>query len=201
MGETAQSSVIAVSWHRLVIKGLDNWQPMSPFRSQRHEVQFVIMWTIMGVFLPMALTNLLDFNWTYFVLSLLVVPFFIFKISFYFPAKAVNVNVSFGESFRMTDGYFWKFLFTVIRVYFLFTLLCLVVVSVVGFLGGMFVKLWYSSTGMSIFDMQMYTQIFVQPTINVLLMVYFQPIYTILGVTTLSNFYLHAVQNPKKALP
>ena len=188
-------AVIAVSWHRLVLLGRNNYEPMAFSNPQRHELEFVIMWTVLGTILPVILAALFQMDIWLIVLMFVISPYLFFKVSFYFPAKALNSNVSLKSSFQLTGGYFWKFFFAIIRsiirvgfIYFIFSMVVNIFVSRLA-------QTWYGNEITSDFMRGMYEQVVGQPIMSVALLFIFQPLFTVLGVTVLSNYFQYAMQN------
>jgi len=114
-------SVIAISWHRLVILGKDNYKPMSIFKPKFYEVQFILLLVLLNSIQLLALLSpFIPVNF-FIVMPILMITtvvigmFLFFKLSFCFPAKAVNRPMSFKKSFSLTRGYFLKIFFTSIR--------------------------------------------------------------------------------------
>ncbi|PCJ97789.1 MAG: hypothetical protein COA45_08865 [Zetaproteobacteria bacterium] len=188
-------AVIAVSWHRLVLLGRGNYEPMDFLKPQKHELDFVIMWTMLGTILPASMVFFFQIDLWLIVLTLIILPYLFFKVSFYFPAKALNSSVSLKSSFQLTSGYFWKFSFAIMRscirvgvIYFLFAL-------IVGSIAASLAQTLYGDQMTSDIVRSMYEQLIGQSIMSVILVFLFQPLFTVLGVTVLSNYFQHAMQN------
>lgn len=188
-------AVVAVSWHRLVLLGRNNYTPMSLLNPQRHELEFVIMWTILGTILPASMVFLFKIDIWLLVMMLIIFPYLFFKASFYFPAKALDSNVSLRASFQLTNGYFVKFSFAMIRACIrigaVYALVALIISSVATSLA----QQWYGEQITSDLVRSMYEQLIGQPIMSVIIVFLFQPVLTVLGVTVLSNYFQHAMQN------
>ena len=103
---------LAISWHRVVINGPDNYVPMNPFKPKKHEFAFVGASFLIGV----------GFSIIVFIAATLKSPVMIFamiavflvaiylalRLMFYFPAKAVNAQITLREAYSLSKGYLWK---------------------------------------------------------------------------------------------
>ena len=188
-------AVVAVSWHRLVLLGTEGYEPMHALRPRRSEIDFVIMWTFLGSIIPYSLSVLYGVNmWSVILLSV-ITPYIMFKISFYFPAKALDSHLSLGNSFRLTSGFFWKFLFSIIRSLWRVSLVFFVIMVVVGAVCGGLSLVAFEGQMTSSFMKGAYHQILIQPVQILLTVFIFQPLFTVLGVTVLSNYYQHALRH------
>ncbi len=190
-------AVIAISWHRLVLLGPENCAPMSILSPQKHELQFVMMLMLISVVFPNILFNFFHIG---FVFLISILSFYVFfRISFYFPAKAVDANISLSDSFKLTKGYFGKFFFSMIRAFFRVALVYLAVSFLVGMISGVVTMYLFQDQITSEFVRGFYNQTVNQPLLMIPLFFYFQPVFTVLAVTILSNYYQHALQNKREA--
>jgi hypothetical protein len=190
-------AVIAISWHRLILLGEDHYRPMKVFAPQKHEIEFLIALAIISAVIPFTLQifALSQFSMNsglvmlLFPISILLIYAY-FKISFYFPAKAVNASIDLKTSFYLTKGYFWKmfgaYIFSSWRV-------SLAMFGVIMGLSFAIIPVAIlSSTGESGSPSLM---IMIQSLVYLPVILYFQPLLTVLGVSILSNYYQHALQN------
>ncbi len=189
-------AVIAISWHRLVLLGPDHSEPMDIWSPQKHEKDFIFVLMLVSLIIPNVFNYLMisGMSTTPGAMGLAAIIFTVmfiylsFKICFYFPARAVNSDMDMSTSFRLTKGYFWKLLWAYIRAS----------IRVIGLL-----LLYYMVASMAIMPL-----VFMSGTdggmvatniagflIALPVMLYFQPLLTVLGVTVLSNYYQHAMQN------
>ncbi len=190
---------LVISWHRVVLDGPDKYVPMNPFKPQKSEWAFIgmgicvflipfICGLIGGVIL--ALTGQK-------ILFILLIPLMFFaiyltlKLIFYFPSKATGNTITLKQSYAMTTGYIWKMFAANIRAV-LKILLSVILYLIAGFItiaviGGTAVAMGAENMGGlggAMGALVMLPVIF-----------YFQPLMTIIGVTVLSNYYQHALQN------
>lgn len=186
---------IAVSWHRLVLLGHDRYEPMSPLAPTRSELHFILMWTAIGTLLPFLLGVVSGINFWSVVLLAIILPYLTFKISFYFPAKALDSHLSFKQSFHLTNGYFWKSVFLGFRSFWRVTLVFAAIGLLMGAFGGMLARSFYYDDMTSAFIRGAYNQMATQPFQTVITVFFFQPLLTVLGVTVLSNYYQHALRH------
>ncbi len=192
---------LAISWHRVVIHGPDNFEPMNPFRPQKSDLAFIAMGIFLflvpfiGVFTIVFVSSLIKFHGALW----LIIPFiigaiyFVLRASFYFPAKATGNSLTLKQALSMTKGYVWKF----VAAYFLAALritvaMILFIFITVLILGGglaLFKSLFDMNISLPLIEFS-FGYILALPII-----LYFQPVLTVIGVTVLSNFYQYALQN------
>ena len=190
-------TALVISWHRVVIHGPENAVPMNPFKPQKHELIFLGMGVLLG--LAAFVVGFIIGGGAFFIhpalgiaALLILMPlgaYIGYRLSFYFPAKAVNNSITFKKAFSLTKGYFWKlmgasFMASVkyILGIFVFFILVFIVLTILGFILG--------SIGDNAIIQGIFGLIFSIPVLA-----YFYPLIIIVGVTTLSNYYLYALQN------
>lgn len=185
--------VLVISWHRVVIHGVDNYVPMNPLKPQRSELAFMGMGILigLGIFLLsfLSIMGAAAAGGGVIVLLPIVVIlaciFYAYRCCFYFPAKAVHSDITLKQSIALSKGYLLKLIagsfFASWRVSLALFGCVFVLMFVVGILA---VILPFDRVGNTI------GLIFTLPII-----VYLSPLLTVLGVTVLSNYYLYAVQN------
>lgn len=190
-------TALIISWHRVVIYGPENAVPMNPFKPQKHELAFLGMGLLLG--LGAFVAGFIIGGGAFFInpifgamvlFTLLPAGAYIgYRVSFYFPAKAVNSSITLKTAFSLTKGYFWKLAgasfmasFKYILGIIAFFIVAFIILSVFGwFLGNI---------GENVITQGIFGFIFSIPVVA-----YFYPLIIIAGVTTLSNFYLYALQN------
>lgn len=189
---------LVISWHRVVIHGPGNYTPVNPLKPTRNELIFIgmamlasVLTVIVTATLGLTLSILGSFGVFIGVCTGIFLGIYLtYKIMFYFPARAANTPITLKESFNLTHGFFWKIAGTGILAS-LKTLVILIVYFVaVGLFGaGLFSVLNNAGGGMH-FIANIFTFVIKLPV-----MIYFQPILTVIGVTILSNYYLWAIQH------
>lgn len=192
-------AVIAVSWHRLALLGPDRSEAMQMLSPQKHEINFVAVWTMVSVVLPHMMAVLMNMSMAYVLVSSVVFPYLFFKLSFYFPAKALDSHLSFKNSFVLTKGLFFKFMLSVFLSFWRIMLVLFVFSLVMGFIAGILAGILLPVEGVSDYTMGAQRQIVNQILMKLPVTFYFQPIFTVLGVTVLSNYYQYALQNKDEA--
>lgn len=190
-------TVLVISWHRVVIQGPDDFKPMNPFRPQKHEWVFIGVGVLLGlgmafVTISTAFAAIYSDQKALIFVSFFIIflgVYVIYRLSFYFPAKAVNANMTLGQAFRLSKGYLWKLIASSFLASIRFVLLyvCLMLAAMTVLFGLMTV------TGPG-FAHTLGFFLFGIPSA-----VYFEPLLTIIGVTALSNYYLYAMQNEDRA--
>ncbi len=212
-------TALAITWHRVVIYGADNYIPVDPFKPKKNELVFLGMGLLIGlfafiIFFLIAISGVVlgqvfgqsiitaVISLIILVAAVFVLIMILYKFSFYFPAKAVDTNLTLLESFEMTNGYFKGLCFASFLASLKLILLVFCYYILVGALTvGLVVLYTYNSpelqqqidNGQEI-DLgvlgALWGFLITLPTI-----LYFQPLFTAIGVTGLSNYYMHAMQN------
>ncbi len=191
-------SVLVISWHRIVIHGADNYTPMNPFKPKKHELVFIGV----AVALPLAVMSALGvLIWSLtmivpfpvvmvgcFILISLAIYFY-YRICFYFPAKAVDANITIKQAFDLSQGLLWDLIMAflaaswkLLLVYFTYVIAIISILPVIA-------ASMDSTVIVSLIAFVMFI-----PRI-----IYFQPLIIIIGITALSNYYLYAIQNKDEA--
>lgn len=197
------SLVLSLSWYRVVIHGVHNYIPMNPFKPQRHELPFISMGLVigLGVFFLITifdsiLVTILDSRDGNYVLSfnvihalacaaLVIIIYFSYRISFYFPSKATDSDITLSKAYQLNYGYLLRLLSVIFLVYWRVFVQILI-----------FYFLWLilveTTTRLFPFCDEYPDLIFF---IHLLpYFAYFGPLLTVLGATVFSNYYLYAVQ-------
>jgi hypothetical protein len=184
-------TVLVITWHRVVIHGPDNYIAMNPYKPKRHELIFIGMGILLGV-VPIIIGVLVGATFiisaalaVILILAVIIASlYFGYKFSFYFPAKAVDNSITFKQSYRLTTGYYWKFMgslfLTPLRVF-----LILIAYMIVGI-----PLLIFLSTTVEALNPSILGFLFSVPIFS-----YFTPLLYVYGVTVLSNYYQYALQN------
>jgi hypothetical protein len=186
---------LAISWHRVVIKGVDNYTPVNPFKPKKHELIFLGMGVVIGVFIFVVLgvTFGLAIAMESLVMGLIATGIVVaaiyvsYRVVFYFPAKAIDANITLHESFDMTKGYLWK----LISASFLASIKWLPPMIFYSFVVRVISLIYIEESGL---DAGFYIMTLV---LSLPVLLYFQVFLTVIGVTAISNYYLYALQNPK----
>ena len=137
----------------------------------------------------------MNMNFVVILFSMTLLPYLLFKISFYFPAKALDSHISFQDSFRLTNGYFWKSTFTSFRAFWRVILVLIGIGFVAAFVGAVIGQILFVTSDVDPFLKGAYNQVVNQAFQTVIVIFFFQPLFTVLGVTILSNFYQHALRH------
>jgi len=203
---------VAISWHRVVIKGPDNYESVNPFKPKFNELMFiaaaVLIMVIPSVLLfgfifitagsmdSAALENTEGAVFIGLLLLLIALVYCGIRVLFYFPAKAVDADITLKNAFVLSKGYVWKVFWASLLVTFRLVLLSILV--------DMIMMIAVASAGFIEVDLQTIMSDDVEklpPFVNFLIempyALYFGPLMTVLTVTVLSNYYLHAIQNLK----
>tara|TARA_R110001592_G_scaffold29350_9_gene106606 strand:- start:25202 stop:25999 length:798 start_codon:yes stop_codon:yes gene_type:complete len=186
--------VLVISWHRVVINGPDHYVPMNPFKPQKHELGFIGMglalWAlIVGVAYGVSFfLSPFGAGITLLVLavSVIVLAYVSYRLCFYFPAKAIDKSITLEEAYAMSNGYLLKIIFSSIlaslRVIALAILASIVTVIIVK------IAMPTSQTPSVGNQMAEFAK-------SLPMMLYFQPILSVIGVTAISNYYMWAKSN------
>jgi hypothetical protein len=200
-------AALAISWHRVVINGPDNFVPMNPFKPKKHELIFMLMCVLIPLMfallgLVMGILGVLASHLSPIITVILIISalplvlFMTYKISFYFPARATSNPITFKESFALTNNKrIWEF--------YLVPLLSSwnIIIMIVGYsflLYALFIFVALSGEQMIIFHENgtiPFTIHFIFFLTNLPLILYFNPLITLYSITSLSNYYQYALQN------
>ncbi len=195
---------IAVSWHRLCLLPHDQYRPMHFLKPEKHEIEFVLMWTLIGVLTPavfgLLMQNLIIGGGTMFAMILglayvIIFPYILYKLSFYFPAKAIDRSITLGQSFQLTKGYFWKIGASFFLAVLVPILLCIGYLVLVSFVVMPIVLTVLINTDGGVNGGAVTGMLVSQGLIYAGFIWYFQPLFTIIGVSVISNYFQHALQN------
>lgn len=190
-------TALVISWHRVVIQGPDDYVPMNPLRPKRHEWAFIGMGILIaiGVFL-IAFSTVFGaaathngFLGLFAFVAVLATIYCAYRLSFYFPARAVNAGVTLKQAFRLSKGYLLKLVCASFMASIKPFLMMIGYVFVVMFVYGLFIGITGMDGMSSIIGFVLMLPVYI----------YFQPLMTVMGVTALSNYYLYAMQNEKSA--
>ena len=190
---------LAITWHRVVIHGPDNYESMNPFNPRKSELAFVGMGILlfMSMFLGGALIGfsiaLIDSALLALLLVFLPLGLYLWtKFMFYFPAKATGRHITLGQSFKMTTGYVWKllaasFLAYLKLLFIMFGLLILLMVLLTTVYAFGLPEAYENSAEIILISL------FTLPTAGLI-----QPLFTVIWVTVLSNYYQYVMQNEQQ---
>jgi len=195
-------AVIAISWHRLILLGKENYQPMKIFEPQKHEIDFLITLAMISAVIPFALSflmiNTIGIESSIYALILplmILLIYAYYKISFYFPAKAVNTPITFKESFYLTKGYFWKIISGYWLAAWRVSLMLFGAIFLLQLASTPLLLMASGNEESTIFS----KTLILQSLLYTPIVLYFQPLLTVIAVSVLSNYYQYALQN--KSLP
>lgn len=191
-------TVLVITWHRVVIHGPDNYIPMNPFKPKRHELVFIGVGFLLGLVMGLigagvvigAAVTASPVMIIIAVIVVLAMIYILYRVCFYFPAKAVDASITLSQAFVLTKGYLWKIISATFRASFKLILLLIAFVIV---------------AAICVFVLVMFLPLSGMPMVLGLIVdlpmqLYFGPLLTIIGVTALSNYYLYAIQNEERAV-
>ena len=194
--------VMMINWHRVVLHGPDQYIPMNPFQPKKSELAFMLMPSIVGLVagigigLLSALTaKILGEGVAVMVAVPLVIVllYVLFKMVFYLPAKALGADVGLRQALSLSDGYVWKCIGAGFRAVIRVTLVTMaygfVGVFIIGIIMVATGTIGPNGTGVGLEDKLIAFLVMLPIT------AYFMPLSTLLGVTVVSNYYQHAMQN------
>lgn len=187
------SAVLGINWYRFALSPSQDFVPMNIFRPQKSELHYVAILAVVNL-LPVL--GLYIFSYGHFIATVICGIFIILswvlciRMGFIFPALAMNHEAGLSEIYKLNKGYFWKIVFSMMRVlvrilgiYILYVLLTSMVLSVIGLKD----DLWDGSIN--------FTNAIAGFIIDIPLYLYFAPIIMVLSITVLANFYAHALQS------
>lgn len=192
---------LMISWHRVVIHGPDNYVAVNPLKPSKSELLFIgtiigltlgavaliaglvmIASIITPLLIPVALT-----------ISLIALVFLASRISFYFPSKATGGDLTLKQAYALSQGYVLRLLITpffamwkTVLLYFAYALVGIAIIYGLSFALGLAAREGILSVILLF--------LFGAP-----IQLYFEPLLAVIGVTVLSNYYQHALQNPRSS--
>lgn len=200
-----------ITWHRVVLLGGENTEEVNPFKPKSNDLTFIFMYlvilfisviaalivgaTLMVIFetTNLAATNIPILKFlpitVSLTISLLILVYTTFRLSFFLPSKAINHPHSLISAFKLSKKYTLRIITSIT----LFTLPVFIIGSAYGLLTSLLVipvlqTKWGDGTTLEI------TRLILQAP-NLL---FFTPIIGIMVATILSNYYLHALETQKK---
>ena len=192
---------LAITWHRVVIHGNENFTPMNPFKPKKSELAFIGMGMLLfiGTF---AISFILGFGAALispiliiFLVPLSLIAMFIWmKCMFYFPSKATGNSITLKQSYKMTKGYVWKLFAS--YVWASFILFLIVLAYAIG--GAMILGLLLFAINSIAASLAPIFTVILGAAFILPLALFFQPIFAIIWVTVLSNYYQYVLQNGAK---
>ena len=189
---------LAITWHRVVIHGADDYVAVNPFKPKKSELAFIGMGIalIIGFFLMSVLFGVAVAIISP-VLIILMIPimaiawYFWMKCMFYFPSKATGNSITLKQSISMTKGYVWKLFAAYIVAALKLTLL--VLLYAIG--GAMILGLLFIAVTSLPSPLSSVLVVVLGLGYTLPLILFFQPIFAIIWVTVLSNYYQYVLQN------
>ncbi len=193
------TSMLMISWHRVVIHGADRYEPANPFKPKRHELAFIFVPLLVGAgmgigsiisTIPLAAIS----KAAAITVGLLLLIFSVivaFRVIFYLPGKAVNANMTLRKSWHMSKGYIWKLISAGFLSSWRVLLVYITYLVAAAILGGLIGNALFGAQGILFY---LFFYIIMLP-----LYAYFTPLLSVLGVTVLSNYYQWAINNPRPA--
>lgn len=193
---------LSISWHRVVIHGPDHYSPMNPWKPTKNELLFIgaiIGLIIATIFAMVAIAALSAFIGTFFIpialcAAIIAAIFIGCRCSFFFPARATGNNLTLMQAFALSKGYVLRMILTpfiamwkVMLIYMAYVLLG---IAILFGISGLFSGAFSQGIGAVILLF-----LFGAP-----IQLYFEPLFLVIGVTVLSNFYQYAQQNPPLSL-
>lgn len=191
---------LTISWHRAVIWGPSRMVRVNPFALQKQDWQFIgaaiaitmIIFTggfIAGFISSMAVRRDNIAVVLVAVLMFIALCYFGMRLYFYFPAKAANSDLTFGQAYKLTKGYVWPLLGTCLVSTALIMIPYIVILTVSGIIGHIVGgRLDEGETATALY----HVGTFIKDAPEVLILT---PLWTVVNVTIISNFYLHALGN------
>ncbi len=189
-------TALIISWHRVVIYGPDNFTPMNPFKPKKSELKYIFVGLGLGLaagllsVVTIAVAAILN-SIVMLIVLIILVPALIFvslRICFYFPAMATDAPVSLKTAFGMTKGYIWKLFaaglyasWRLMLVTIAYTIAMVLTIGVFAMLAG--------TEALDNLTLTTFAYVLSLPIV-----VYLQPLLTVIGITGLSNYYQHSLQ-------
>lgn len=190
--------IIIITWHRIVLSGPDTYQPVNPFKPRKSELAFMGVAILIGAVILIGMVILIALGGALGpagagiagLAGLVVMYIIIIRLSLYFPAKAIDRPITLKQAFSLSEGLVWKILAASILASWRIILLTVLYAVIAGVI--------LASLEMALPEPGFAGHAAIQLVALALalpLSLYFTPVLTILGVTVVSNYYLHALGN------
>ncbi|MCC6597844.1 MAG: hypothetical protein IT559_03555 [Alphaproteobacteria bacterium] len=186
-------AALIISWYRAILNGPEHFTPMNPLKPTKNELKFIGVWILAAIAMVFAAAIIIGLFTTLggkagMVAGALIAVFtgiyFFLKISFIFPALALNTPISFQQSFTLTHGYLLRLLIAPIkaswRVYLaimLYQFVAAVLIAVI------------QKTNPEQIDSFITAKMIMLPVT-----LYFQPLLLALSIGVIAVYYRHAMQ-------
>lgn len=214
LGECALAyfyACLAISWHRVLLFGPAQARAMNPYKPEKSELAFFVLLLLLYSVIPAALgfgVGFLAIIAPVFVIvpivAVIAFMYAFYKVSFYFPAKAVGADMSFKESFVRTKGYLAGLIFVPLLSTWRLMLAYFAYLACLGV--GFMMQMRQTAAFEDANTPEDYEKIF---TLKEELFIcvwfipvacYFVPLFYAYGVAAISNYYQHSLQigPPKK---
>lgn len=191
---------LIVSWHRVIIHGPDNYIAMNPLKPDGWGIRYImigiglflgafILTFIMLILHKLILPTMLPVS---FIIWIIFLFFMATRLSFLFPANAIGNNISLKQAFELSEGYVLRLIIAPIFAAWKIVLLMLAYVFI-----GFLVLIILSMAAGALIESGP-GAVVVQFLFAAPISLFFNPLLTVIGVTVLSNFYQHALQNSHK---
>ncbi len=191
------TSMLMITWHRVVIHGADRYESANPFKPKRHELAFIFVPLLIGaamgfgsvisVFVLASVSKAVAITVGLFLLAFSFIV--AFRVVFYLPGKAVNADMTLRKSWTMSKGYIWKLVSSGFLATWRVILAYIAYLVAAAVIGGTIGSALFGTDGILFY---LFFYILMLP-----LFAYFTPLLSVLGVTVLSNYYQWAINNPR----
>lgn len=188
----------------MVLLGAENYKPVNILKPEKSDIEFFVLLMFFNI-IPLivvfsAIVSVGILTMLLMVFGFCAVFYYLYRVSFLFPAKAVGAQIGMQTSYVLTEGSFWAFNMSFLRstirvvaVVFIYVVVLQIIVTL----------LTPVDDSVSLDFAQLFQPTFathILPSIlHLPLTLYFQPLLTVLGVTVLSNYYQYALQNNPKS--
>lgn len=191
LGKACIMPFLAITWHRIVLQGPDNFRFANPLRPHKSEWKFMGFGALLFMTLTIlaaAVTGLPLFVKDYVstggvVLLMLIGVSFVFyfgvRASLVFPSIAVEGAHSFREVFQLSKGFFWKIILTIFLSMICFMLIMLVLM----------IPFFIIMMIVSAFLVHLPFFGILAMTLSAIVQILSESMGTIIGVMVLSNYY------------
>lgn len=197
---------LAISWHRVIIHGAQDYKAVNPFNPQKDELRFMGM--AMGVAIAFVLSIMIAagvgaliapaFGFLFGAAVALIGVQYLFRISFYFPARATGTLITLKQSSQMTKGVCLK----IFSANFLATwrvmlaMIAYMIIFMGMIMGVLMINLMQGPSALDDPELDVPAIVhLVMYLFNMPISLYFEPLITVIGVTILSNYYQYVMRN------
>jgi hypothetical protein len=191
LGKAYIMPFFAITWHRIILQGLDEFVYANPLKPQKSEWKFIgfgallfltmSVFSVIGAISPLYLQYIADATPVghLFLIAFALLVYFFVRASLVFPSIAVGSHLSIREVFALSKGYVWKIVLTG-----LLASVCMMLILLV-----LMVPFFLITSALTIFIVHSSIQAALLFCVSAAVQIFTEALGTMIGVMVLSNYY------------